>query len=131
MKVELDEQFAEATKFQDTGQLESAKKLLLELEKKDPQSTRILAALGLVCYELSHMEEAVSVFQRAVEISPTLEGVSKGLFHSLWKLERQVEALEEIKRFQTISDSEDYREILREINEKWVPGHLNEPRKAG
>jgi hypothetical protein len=45
--------------------------------------------------------------------------VSKGLFHSLWKLGKQVEALEEVKRFQTISDSEDYREIVKEINEKW------------
>ena len=119
MKAELDKQFAEASKLQDAGQLESAKNLLLELLEKDPQSTRILAALGLVCYELGALDEAVGVFKRAVELSPALEGVSKGLFHSLWKLEKRVEALEEIKRFQTISDSEDYREILKEINEKW------------
>jgi hypothetical protein len=30
-----------------------------------------------------------------------------------------VEALEEARRFQTISDSEDYGEIIKEINEKW------------
>jgi hypothetical protein len=33
-------------------------------------------------------------------------------------LEKRVEAIEEIKRFQTIADSKDYREIIREINEK-------------
>ena len=119
MNEELKTQFSEATKLQDAGQLESAKNLLLELAEKDPQSTRILAALGLVCYDLGLWKEAVDVFKRAIELSPALEGVSKGLFHSLWKLERHVEALEEIKRFQTISDSEDYREIVKEINEKW------------
>jgi len=119
VKPKLDKQFSEATKLQDAGQLESAKSLLLDLSEKDPQSTRILAALGLVCYDLELWEEAVGVFKRAIKLAPGLEGVSKGLFHSLWKLERRVEALEEIKRFQSISDSKDYEEIVKEINEKW------------
>jgi tetratricopeptide (TPR) repeat protein len=119
VKPELEEQFAEAIKFQDAGQLESAKKILLALTETDPQSIRILAALGLVCWELGYLEEAVRVFTRAIELAPTSEGMSKGLFHCLWNLERKVEALEEIKRFQTISDSEDYRAIVNEINEKW------------
>jgi tetratricopeptide (TPR) repeat protein len=119
VKEELEKQFSEAIKFQDAGQLESAKNLLVELAEKDAQSIRILAALGSVYYDMGNWDEAVSVFKRAVELSPALEGVSKGLFHSLWKLGKQVEALEEVKRFQTISDSEDYREIVKEINEKW------------
>ena len=118
MIPELDQQFAEANKLLDAGQLEPAKKILLELTAKDPQSIRILAALGLVCYELGYFGEAVKVFKRAVELSPVLEGVSKGLFHSLWKLDRKVEALEEANRFQALSDSEDYRGIIKEINEK-------------
>jgi len=47
-----------------------------------------------------------------------LEAVSLGLFHTLWELEKRAEALEEIKRFQAVADSEDYRQIIREINEK-------------
>lgn len=119
MKEELENQLSKALKFQDAGQLESAKNLLLELTEKDPQSIRILTALGSVYYDTRNWDEAVSVFKRTVELSPALEGVSKGLFHSLWKLGRHVEALEEVKRFQSISDSEDYREIVKEINEKW------------
>ena len=42
-----------------------------------------------------------------------------GLFHSLWKNERQNEAMEELKRFQTISHSKDYAEIVKEINERF------------
>jgi tetratricopeptide (TPR) repeat protein len=119
MKTELEGQFAEAIRLQDGGQLEAAKRHFLDLAAKDPQSTRILTGLGAVCYDLQLWDEAVDVFKRATALSPALEGVSKGLFHSLWKLGRKVEALEEIKRFQAISDSEDYREIVKEINEKW------------
>jgi tetratricopeptide (TPR) repeat protein len=119
MKVELEAKIIEANKLFDAGQFESARKIFLDLSEKDQQSTRILAGLGLACMEMGALDEAVNVFKRAIKISPTLESVSKGLFHSLWKLERRVEALEEIKRFQTISDSEDYTEIVKEINEKW------------
>jgi tetratricopeptide (TPR) repeat protein len=119
MKVELEAQMSEANKLCEAGQFESARKIYLDLSEKDPQSTRILAGLGLACMGMRALDEAVSVFKRAVELSPALEGVSKGLFHSLWNLERRVEALEELKRFQTISDSEDYTEIVKEINEKW------------
>jgi hypothetical protein len=31
---------------------------------------------------------------------------------------KQVEALDEVKRFMTISHSKDYEEIIREINQK-------------
>jgi tetratricopeptide (TPR) repeat protein len=119
MKAELIKQFSEATKLQDAGQLEAAKNLLLELAGKDTPSMRILAALGLVSYELGLWDDAASVFESGTQMSPDLESVSKGLFHSLWKQGKLVEALEEVKRFQSISDSEDYQEIIREINEKW------------
>lgn len=87
--------------------------------EKDSKSTAILAVLGDVCWDLGELENAVSIFKSAVELSPALEAVSLGLFHCLWKLEKRMEALEEIKRFQSISDSEDYRRIVKEINEKW------------
>lgn len=119
MKQELKMQFSDAVKLKESGQFEFAKKMLEDLAEKDPKSTVILATLGQIYYDMGALEEAVKVFKRAVELSPALEGVSLGLFHSLWKLGSQVEGLEEAKRFQSISDSEDYKEIIREINEKW------------
>jgi len=64
------------------------------------------------------LNEAASAFEHAVELAPKLEAVSKGLFHCLWEMGQRDKALEEIKRFQSISDSKDYREIIREIIEK-------------
>ena len=93
MKEELKVRFAEAVKIRNRGDLNSARQLFLKLAEEDTQLTAIYAVLGDICWDM-------------------------GLFHTLWKLEKHVEALEEIKRFQSIADSEDYREIVREINEK-------------
>ena len=118
MKNELKQEYSKAVKFKETGQLDAAKKLLIDLAEKDPKSPAILAVLGDVYWEMGILEEAVNTFKRAVELAPTLEAVSLGLFHCLWKLGRREDALVEIKRFQSVADSEDYREIVKEINEK-------------
>jgi predicted Zn-dependent protease len=119
LKEELKVRFAEAVKIRDRGDLNSARQLFLKLAEEDTQSTAIYAVLGDICWDMGLLDEAVLAFSHAVKLSPKLEAVSLGLFHTLWKLEKRVEALEEIKRFQSIADSEDYREIVREINEKW------------
>lgn len=118
MKEKYKKQFSEAVKFREAGQFECAKKILLDLQEKDPKSTAILAILGDVYRDMRLLEEAVSAFKRATQLSPTLEAVSLGLFFCLWQLGKREEALEEVKRFQSLSDSEDYREIVKEINEK-------------
>jgi predicted Zn-dependent protease len=118
MKEELKKQFSEAVKLKDAGQFESAKRLLQDLREKDPNSTAIVAVLGHVYFDMRLFDEAVSTFKRAIQLSPTLEAVSLGLFHSLWRLRKLEEALEEVKRFQSLSDSEEYREIIKELNEK-------------
>ena len=64
------------------------------------------------------LDEAICAFRRAVELALKLEAASLGLFHCLWELGRQEEAAEEIRRFMSVSDSEDYRKIIQEINEK-------------
>jgi predicted Zn-dependent protease len=119
LKEELKVRFAEAVKVRDRDDLNSARQLFLKLAEEDTQSTAIYAVLGDICWDMGLLDEAVLAFGHAVKLSPKLEAVSLGLFHTLWKLEKRVEALEEIKRFQSIADSEDYREIVHEINEKW------------
>ena len=119
LKEELKVRFAAAFKVRDRGDLTSARQLFLKLAEEDVQSTSIYAVLGHICWDMGHLDEAVSAFSHAVKLSPKLEAVSLGLFHTLWKLEKRVEALEEAERFQAIADSKDYREIIHEINEKW------------
>ncbi len=46
---------------------------------------------------------------------PMKESFSLGLFHCLWDMEKKVEALEEMKRFITLTPSDTYRQILADI----------------
>jgi hypothetical protein len=51
---------------------------------------------------------------KCTPISPASEAVSLiWPFHCLWQLGKREEALEEIKRFQSVSNSEGYREIVK------------------
>jgi predicted Zn-dependent protease len=118
MKERLRTRFSEAVKFKEQGNFDGAKNILLDLVREDPQSTALLAVLGHVYWEMGLLEEAVGVFMRAIQLSPKLEAVSLGLFHCLWKLGRRAEALDEIKRFMSLSYSEDYQEIINEINKE-------------
>lgn len=118
MKEGLRESFDRAAKLVDVGDLAAAKSILVDLADCDSNSPAIFAVLGNVCWKLGELDEAVVSFRRAVELRPALEAASLGLFHSLWESGRQEEAVEEIKRFQSISDSEDYRRIVRQINEE-------------
>jgi Zn/Cd-binding protein ZinT len=58
----------------------------------------------------------------AVKLAPTSELYSLGLFHIFWSEGRQEDAFNEMKRFMAISDSEEYREIVTEINSTWPHG---------
>ena len=107
-----------AVRLKESGQLEAAKNILIRLAEEKPESTAILAVLGDVYWDQGQLDDAVQTFRRAIVLSPTLEAVSLGLFHCLWKLGRRDEAIEEIKRFQMISDSQDYRDIIEEINKE-------------
>jgi predicted Zn-dependent protease len=118
LKEELKRRFEDAVKIKKVGDLTSARKLFIELADEDKKSPAILAVLGDICWEMNLLDEAVVAFAAATKLSPKLEAVSLGLFHCLWELGKRELALEEIKRFQTVSDSPDYREIIREINDK-------------
>jgi len=92
--------------------------ILSELAVEEPESPAILAVLGDVCWEMRLLDEAATVFKRAIALAPKLEAVSLGLFHCLWDSGKREEALDEAKRFMSVADSDDYRKIAKEINEK-------------
>ena len=119
MKQDLKDSFSEARNLRHSGNLHAAKKTLLELSKQDATSPAIFSVLGDVCWEMELREEAANAFRQATRLSPKLEAASLGLFHCLWELGRREEALEEAKRFQSVSDSENYRKIVQEINERF------------
>src|SRR5437667_11989925 len=118
MREQVKQAFSEAVKLKEKGDLNSAKQSLMELAKEEPESTAIWAVLGDVCWDMRLLDEAATIFKRAIALSPKLEAVSLGLFHCLWESGKREEALDEANRFMSIADSGAYREIVNEINEK-------------
>jgi len=118
--------FKEAFFYDDLGQFEKALKIRKTLEQAFPKHRLVLMALGNTYENLRRLDEAEKYYREAVRLYPKEEFASKFLFHLLWDDDREFweedrrdEAIEEMKRFQSLSHCEDYMEIVREINEKY------------
>jgi tetratricopeptide (TPR) repeat protein len=77
---------------------------------------------GIYLAFLNEPKKALPYCTKSVQLSPRSERASLGLFHALWSLDRVDEALEEIKRYQTLCNwtCQDYIEIIDELQEKWL-----------
>ncbi len=102
------------------GDLEGVIKGMEELVELEPNYALFRAVLANALDEFGKSDVAEKEFKKSVELDPTSEIISLGLFHCLWGQDKQIEAFDEMKRFMSISDCEDYRSILKEIKEKWV-----------
>jgi predicted Zn-dependent protease len=97
-------------------------KILRDLVAEIPGSAMLNATFANTLKAVNDIEPAIEHFQTAVKLAPTSELYSLGLFHIFWSQGRQDDAFNEMKRFMAVSDSEDYREIVAEINSKWPLG---------
>jgi predicted Zn-dependent protease len=97
-------------------------KILRDLVAENPESAMLNATFANTLKAVNDIEPAIEHFQAAVKLAPTSELYSLGLFHIFWSQGRQDDAFNEMKRFMAVSDSEDYREIVTEINSKWPHG---------
>jgi predicted Zn-dependent protease len=108
--------FDRAVKLKDQGDFAGAQQIVEQLIAAEPTSAGLHWFLGMLSWEQGASDKAERAFRRATELNPHSENASLGLFHCLWETGRQAEALGEIKRFLTIAESQDYRQILAEIN---------------
>jgi tetratricopeptide (TPR) repeat protein len=76
-----------------------------------------LGIVGSLFREANELDKGLYCFQKAFEVDPNNPRVSLGLFHSLWRLERYDEALDELKRFLSVSESEEHNRVLSEMEE--------------
>jgi len=109
-------QFSVAQELSRLNDLPGTIAVLKALVTKRPGSALFCATYANALKESGDLDGALEYFRRAVRIAPINETYSLGFFHCLWIQGKRDEALEETKRFMTISDSADYMEIVREIN---------------
>jgi tetratricopeptide (TPR) repeat protein len=115
---EDEELFSKAIESKDAGHLSASRDIFLELVRRNPENAGLRWSLGHIYWRLGDLDMAIDSFREASKTSPGSERASLGLFHCLWDQGRRIEAFEEAKRFMAISESEDYKEIINEINSR-------------
>ncbi len=109
--------FAEALRLRDEGRLHEALNLIEQLIVEHPGKYKLLLIAAEIHWDLGTLDGAVNLCQLAIGLRPESEWASLGLFHSLWKMGKKDEALNEMKRFVSISHSEDYAEIIGDLSQ--------------
>ncbi|MDA3870528.1 MAG: hypothetical protein PF589_11465 [Gammaproteobacteria bacterium] len=101
-----EEKLQQAQEFIAANQHDEARMCLLEVLKEDPTNKPALIMLGGSYFSMEKYAEAEMVFERLILLEPRVGQFSIGLFNTLWRMDRQEEALEEIKRFLSSADHE-------------------------
>ncbi|MBI3821284.1 MAG: hypothetical protein HY289_01235 [Planctomycetes bacterium] len=119
---EMGRQFQQAIDSFQVGALREAARLLERTIADYPDQAPLLWYLGGIYQDLGKPDLAIPHLRRATQIAPKSERASLGLFHALWDIDQIDAALEEVKRFQLLTDwkCQDYLEIMAEIKEKWL-----------
>ncbi|MCK5431383.1 MAG: tetratricopeptide repeat protein [Gammaproteobacteria bacterium] len=112
MSSDKEKNLEEARSLIELGKNDEARYCLLELLKDDPNNQASLLMLGGSYFTGGKYSEAEMVFERLVLMAPGEGKFSIALFNTLWKSGRTEEALEEIRRFLSIADSDKERETI-------------------
>ncbi|MCW8923431.1 MAG: hypothetical protein OQK69_07350 [Gammaproteobacteria bacterium] len=110
--MNIEESLTKARQFIEAQQHDEARMCLLEVLKEEPTNKVALIMLGGSYYNMEKYAEAEMVFERLILLEPGVGQFSIGLFNTLWKMNRQEEALEEIKRFLSHADQEVEKETI-------------------
>jgi tetratricopeptide (TPR) repeat protein len=105
------------------GDYKAAMRSFRKAIRKAPKCSMAYWLLGGVYHTFLHKSRnSIPFFKMAVKLSPRTEVASLGLFNALWATDQIHDALEEIKRFQLLTNwsCQDYITIVDEIKEKWL-----------
>lgn len=119
MQGEAERLFNEAIQLRDLGEYDKAITNLIEVQNEGTVSdAATLGVLGHIYFLKEDWPEALKCFVKLVTLSPRSELASLNLFHTFIHLERVDEAFDEARRFLSVRDSEEYRLLFNEINER-------------
>jgi tetratricopeptide (TPR) repeat protein len=117
LKAKIEPEFNRALQLRDKGDLIGAASIFERLDKENPNQSVILGMWASIYFHLEDWKKALPLYQRTTQLKPKSELASFGLFHSLWNLGKQDEAFSEMRRFLSISDSEEYRQLIKDMGE--------------
>ncbi|MEI6075352.1 MAG: hypothetical protein WCS94_07255 [Verrucomicrobiota bacterium] len=110
--------FESANRLRKAGDTAGAIRILRGLVADYPKMSAAYLVIGDILWDDGKLPAASVAFRVATKHFPKLEIASLGLFHTLWRQSRTDAAFAEMKRFQSISHSQDYKEIVDDILQK-------------
>lgn len=114
MSMDFESDLHQARELSESGDNERARTLLLEVLEQDSTNQAAMLMLGGEYFCMGKLAEAEMVFLRLVTMEPGIGKFSIALFNTLWKQERQTEAVDEISRFLAAADKEAEMETIAE-----------------
>lgn len=115
VKIKIEPEFNRALKLRDDGDLSGAIEIFRELDDEYPNQAVILGMWASIYFQTNDWENALLIYQRLVVLSPKSELASLGLFHSLFSVGQKQEAFNEMRRFLSISTSQEYWQLINEL----------------
>lgn len=103
--LKLDKKIEKILEKKEQGNYKGAIMEAEDLLQKYPDIDYLFGLVASMYFENEQFEKAAEQYKKAVEIFPTSQMASLGLFHSLWQLEQNDDAFEEMKRYMSISNS--------------------------
>ena len=110
--AEYKSRFKNANQLRELGDADGAIRTLRSLVVDFPTNAAAYLVIGDILWDEGKLPAAAAAFRVATERFPKLEIASLGLFRTLWRQSKRDAAFEEIKRFQSISFSQDYQDIV-------------------
>jgi len=106
----------QAKKLLESGDIDQARKLLLDMAKSAPDDVSVWMLLCGIATRTQDWELGVISFGRLVKLRPASSLATSGLVQSYVNLDRHEEAIDEIERFKTAADldSEEARIVIDE-----------------
>jgi tetratricopeptide (TPR) repeat protein len=125
----LDSMFELATELRDSGQLQDSINVLSKILDQYPVDKKtyvVYTVLGGVYRDLEENEKALLNFKQAIELNPKYELASLCLYVTLVKLDRDIEAIDEMTRYLSIYPANLYKDTLEELLEGLKDGYMTD-----
>ena len=122
--MEFRQWLGQAIKLANQGRYGEAVQILEELRETHQESASVHSLLGNAFWMMGDLPRAVHSFGKAAELSPKSELASLGLFHTLMQAGDKQSAVQEMNRFQSVTDSLEYKDIARNLKywtAIWMP----------
>lgn len=118
--------FESAQKTSRTGDFQTAIEQFKVLIAKYPKNGLLHAVLANNYWHLGDLDTAEVEFRTAVELYPKNEHCSLSFFHLLWEKGKETEGFNEMRRFLSIAESDEYKQLVKDMYAEIVLEKNNE-----